>query len=132
MHNLVKGLSLELEAMDPNLHHPSQEALIAGVCDLPGAWDIVGGYQILDINKVLSFMGAAQRSSEHENVEKWIEQWNFIASRNCAVSHLTSAMSVFVDASLFSVESMARCHTSLSRSSNFFTLGYTIMDLETY
>jgi hypothetical protein len=119
MRNFVKNLPLELVSMDSNLHHPSREALRAGVIDLPGAWDVVQGYQILDSKKVISIMGGAPQTPENESAKKWIEEWNFIASRNCAVSHLTSAISVLVDASLYSVESMSRCHTSLSQSSNF-------------
>ena len=119
MQNFVKNLPLELVSMDPNLHHPSREALRAGIIDLPGAWDIVQGYQILDSKKVISIMGGAPQTPENESFKKWIEEWNFIASRSCAVSHLTSAISVLIDASLYSVESMSRCHTSLSESSNF-------------
>ncbi len=119
IYNLVENLPLELVSMDPSLRHPSQEALIAGVIDLPGARDIVEGYRILDSKKVLSFMGATHESLEDEDVKQWIDQWNFIAGRNCAVSHLTGAMTVLINASLFSVESMSRCHTPLSQSSNF-------------
>jgi hypothetical protein len=119
MCNLVKNLPLELVSMDPNLQHPSRKALMEGVSDLPGARDIVQGYQVLDSKKIIASIGESSQSLETESVRKWIQEWNYIASRNCAVSHLTSAMSVLVDASLYSVESMSHGHTSLSEPSNF-------------
>jgi len=119
MCNLVRGLPLELVTMDPNLRHPSQEALRAGICELAGAHDVVQGYTILDSKKVMSMMDREPQSLEYESAKKWIEEWNIIASRNCAVSHLTNAISILIDASLYSVESMACCHTSLSEHSNF-------------
>jgi len=119
MENLVGSLPLELVLMDPNLPHPAQEALRAAVCDLPGAQDIVQGYQILDSRKVVSKMEGTSHAMDIEIAKKWIEEYNFIANRNCAVSHLTNAINVLVDASLYCAESMSQCHTSLLQSSDF-------------
>jgi len=110
MCTLVKNMPLELVSMDPNLPHPSQEALRASVYDLPGAQDIVQGYQILDSHKAISIIsgtGTLSGPDEAIDVLKWIKHWNLIARRNCAVSHLTSAINVLIDASLYSAQSMS-------------------------
>jgi len=117
--NLATSLPLELVLVDPNLPHPPQEALRVAVCDLPGAREIVQGYQILDSKKVISVMEGTPQAMDSEIAIKWIDEYNFIANWNCAVSHLTSAMGMLVFTSLHSAESMSRCHTSILESSNF-------------
>eukprot|EP00536_Pseudo-nitzschia_multiseries_P005651 jgi/Psemu1/254700/estExt_Genewise1Plus.C_1080064 len=116
---LVRSLPLELMLVDPNLPHPAQEALRVAVCDLPGALEIVQGYQILDCKKVISVIRGTPQAMDIEIAKKWIDEYNFIANWNCAVSHLTSAMGMLVFASLYSAESISRCHTSILESSNF-------------
>jgi hypothetical protein len=122
VYTLVKNLPLELVSMDPNLPHPSQEVLRASVCDLSGAQDVVQGYQILDSNKAVSIIGRTGTpagSDDAKNVMKWIKEWNFIARRNCAVSHLTNSINVLIDASLYSAQSMSLYREDLLDSSSF-------------
>ena len=110
IHSLIQNTPLEIVSIDPNLGYPSKEAVRASVYDLPGAKDVVEGYQILDSNKAISSMNKEGMLSNPEtttNILRWIKEWNFIARRNCAVSHLSSAMDILIKASLYSAKSIS-------------------------
>ena len=103
---LIENLDLELVNIDPTLTPPPNDALKISSYTLPGPSDVVQGYEILDIEKALAAVLASAITTDTVKAQQWMQEWNAIAIRYCAVSHLTDAISILIDASLYSADFM--------------------------
>lgn len=109
MHTLLMNLPLERNAIDPSLVYPSKEALKIAAFAMPGARDVVEGYESLDCTKAIAALTRKGAHADIDATRKWIEEWNLIVERDCAASHLSNSISLVIEGAFHSAHAIASC-----------------------
>jgi hypothetical protein len=97
--NLIHNLPLEnVTVSSTSVVHPPDDAVRKGVQNWPGPGDVAGGYY--RVNKEIVLTTVQSESSNDQDVSamgEWIDEWNNVVARNCAASHLSSAVAMMLD-----------------------------------
>ena len=98
--NLIHNLPMEnVSMLSTSVVHPPDDALRKGIQSWPGPCDVASGY--FKVNKKIVLATVQSVSSQEQDVaamEVWIDEWNNVVARNCAASHLSSAVAMMIDA----------------------------------
>jgi hypothetical protein len=97
--DLLRVLPIERISFDTSSAVPSEAAVRGAKYNLPGAEDVVRGYEMINGPKLAESMKNSKLALNEEALRKWADQWNVSIARDCAVSHLTSALHVLMGVS---------------------------------
>ena len=98
--NLVRNLPLENVTMSStSVVHPPDDALRKGIQSWPGPGEVASGYYMVNKKIVLkTVQSVSPKDQDVAAMEAWIDEWNNVVARNCAASHLSSAVAMMIDA----------------------------------
>lgn len=87
---VVRALPLERVAFTVTTP-PSEEAVRHSTMDLVGPPEVVNGYKVIDVTKLLE-ISERQGVANKEAARTWAEEWNLSIGRDCASAHLSHAV----------------------------------------
>ena len=106
INNIIELLPLERNFSDPTAGVPSNEVLQTALVEFPGAREVFGGYVRVNGSKLLENTKKLGQVVEEEAILGWIDDWNTSIAWDCASSHLSNSLHIFLGSSLRSFESL--------------------------
>ncbi|KAG7360438.1 nuclear pore complex scaffold nucleoporin domain containing protein [Nitzschia inconspicua] len=104
---------LPLEVMNPVATPPPREALLHAKFNLSGAPDIVDSYELVDGKIVFSWLSKNGMKRDVVETNRWIEEWNHLVERTCAMAHLTDSISLIICTTTYCCNALEGYHSVL-------------------
>lgn len=102
--NLLQVMPVEKNAFDAPGVVPSEAAVRGAKYALPGAHDVVQGYEMINGSKLVELMQISKTGINEQGLLTWANQWNESIARECAAAHLSSALHIVLGSAFASKE----------------------------
>ncbi|GKY94622.1 hypothetical protein MPSEU_000427700 [Mayamaea pseudoterrestris] len=93
---IVRCIPIKKLQLKPGGVAMSEESIRAAKIQLPGALEVVRGYEIIDGDCLMGKIVGGDDTKE--SLKSWTDQWNLFIRRDCSSAHITSAIHTILTA----------------------------------